>query len=96
MLSAPVLPSCDARWPLTPTQPACGPLPRSPSSSPSQVRKLGANASPAALKALPLASGAMWAFYGSYLAYVMFSTAAPGLPVWQVGDVAMPGVVAAA
>lgn len=48
-----------------------------------QVRKLGPNANPAALKTLPLASGAMWAFYAGYLAYVMLSTTAPGLPVWQ-------------
>lgn len=25
----------------------------------------------------------MWAFYAGYLAYVMLSTTAPGLPVWQ-------------
>ncbi len=28
-----------------------------------QVRKLGPNANPAVLKTLPIASGAMWAFY---------------------------------
>ncbi|KAL4437246.1 hypothetical protein ABPG75_004385 [Micractinium tetrahymenae] len=47
------------------------------------VRKLGPKADPAILKTLPLASGAMWLFYFSYLGYVMLSTSAPGLPVWQ-------------
>ncbi|KAI7845310.1 hypothetical protein COHA_001152 [Chlorella ohadii] len=47
------------------------------------VRKLGPNANPAVLKTLPIASGAMWAFYFGYIGYVMLSTTAPGLPVWQ-------------
>jgi hypothetical protein len=47
------------------------------------VRKLGRKANPAVLKTLPLASGAMWAFYAAYLGYVMLSTSAPGVPVWQ-------------
>lgn len=47
------------------------------------VRKLGPNASPAALKALPLASAAVWLFYAGYMAHIMFSTTAPGLPVYQ-------------
>lgn len=47
------------------------------------VRKLGPKADPAILKTLPLASGAMWLFYLSYVGYVMLSTSAPGLPVWQ-------------
>lgn len=40
---------------------ACGPCP-CPCLLP-QVRKLGPNANPAVLKTLPIASGAMWAFY---------------------------------
>lgn len=47
------------------------------------VRKLGPTANPAVLKTLPIASGAMWIFYLSYIGYVMLSTSAPGLPVWQ-------------
>jgi hypothetical protein len=47
------------------------------------VRKLGPNANPAVLKSLPLASGAMYAFYAAYLGYVMLGTSAPGPPAWQ-------------
>lgn len=58
-----------------------------------QVRKLGPNANPAVLKTLPLASGAMWAFYAGYLGYVMLSTAAPGVPAWQVSPEALQAVL---
>ncbi|EFN53111.1 hypothetical protein CHLNCDRAFT_9491, partial [Chlorella variabilis] len=57
------------------------------------VRKLGPNANPAVLKTLPLASGAMWAFYAGYLGYVMLSTAAPGVPAWQVSPEALQAVL---
>ena len=67
-------------------------LPSRPLTRPPQVRKLGPNANPAVLKRLPLASGAMWAFYGSYIAYVMLSTTAPGLPVWQTSPETLAAV----
>ncbi|GAB4821572.1 hypothetical protein N2152v2_008618 [Parachlorella kessleri] len=46
------------------------------------VRKLGPKASPSYLKQLPIAAGAMWAFYAAYIGYVMLSTWAPGPPAW--------------
>lgn len=42
------------------------------------IRKLGPSADPANLPYF-----LMWGFYTSYIGYVMLSTAAPGLPVWQ-------------
>mmetsp|Transcript_14205 Transcript_14205/g.30781 ORF Transcript_14205/g.30781 Transcript_14205/m.30781 type:complete len:484 (+) Transcript_14205:63-1514(+) len=47
------------------------------------VRKLGPDADPANIARLPLAAAGVWAFYALYFGYVMFSTTAPGLPVWQ-------------
>jgi ketosteroid isomerase-like protein len=42
------------------------------------IRKLGPSADPAYLPYF-----LMWGFYIGYIGYVMLSTAAPGLPVWQ-------------
>lgn len=47
------------------------------------VRRLGPAADPSNLSKLPIAAGAMGAFYLGYISYVMLSTTAPGLPVWQ-------------
>lgn len=47
------------------------------------VRKLGPAANPANLSKLPIAAGAMGAFWVGYLLYVLLSDAPPGLPAYQ-------------
>ncbi|KAL4535829.1 hypothetical protein Ndes2526A_g05392 [Nannochloris sp. 'desiccata'] len=47
------------------------------------VRKLGPAADPSNLSNLPIAAATMGVFWLAYISYVMLSTAAPGLPVWQ-------------
>eukprot|EP00798_Chlamydomonas_sp_ICE-L_P031732 gene31732-6931_t len=48
------------------------------------VRSLGSKGIDAnTISTLPVAAAAVWAFYAGYMAYIMFSSTAPGLPVFQ-------------
>jgi ketosteroid isomerase-like protein len=57
------------------------------------VRKLGPAADPSNLSKLPIAAAAMGGFWLAYISYVMFSTAAPGLPVWQTTPETLQSVI---
>lgn len=57
------------------------------------VRRLGPAADPSNLSKLPIAAGAMGAFYLGYISYVMLSTSAPGLPVWQTTPETLQAVI---
>ena len=57
------------------------------------VRRLGPAADPSNLSNLPIAAGAVSVFWLTYISYVMFSTAAPGLPVWQTTPEALQTVL---
>ncbi|GIL83829.1 hypothetical protein Vretimale_10594 [Volvox reticuliferus] len=46
------------------------------------IRRLGPAADLSALKKLPLASAAVWAFYVGYSAHIMLGSSAPGVPVY--------------
>lgn len=56
------------------------------------VRKLGPNSDPQILKTLPIGAAAAWLFYAGYIAHIMFSTDAPGLPVYQTPPEALQEV----
>jgi len=57
------------------------------------VRKLGPAADPSNLSSLPIAAAAMGGFWVAYISYVMVSTAAPGLPVWQTTPETLTSVI---
>ena len=56
------------------------------------VRKLGPRANPANLQAVPIKAAMVWALYAGYVAYVLLSKAAPGLPAYQTPPEVLAGV----